>query len=574
MSTKDPNMKIIFGSDTKDFEKGAKEVKQSLKDLDKTSASAFAGLGSAFGVNTGKIEQMASAVKGLGMKMSECGNAGVAAFGNIVKAIGPASVAIAGLGIAGAVAEFKNLNAEADAFKNTVAGANIEMATAAYVDTFRQTLRDFNQGTGKGLANFGAEVKKTFGEFKAVISDFFASGKILNPVGNAQGSAEQYRVAGANAERAKQLTDDIYDLERKRKEQAVELARLSADISDKMLIAKDASRTTAERQAAMADIEDKLAQKRVMTVDLENKLAVLYQERSRLASDSVAAADATLAQQVRAFEVDRSLNQETANLLRIKNSIGKATDAEIARMNKLIEQQKKLQQEIDAVHQKWAWVSPVSGAAGKDLALPGVTAPSMTILPRKEDTDRFREVFTAQLGEIRVGIGFKADTQKIQDITNEVRSLVESMATRVGDVIGSLVGTLVGGGDAWGDFKNAALSAFGDMAIAIGKIAISAGLASSGIAAALKNPTNWMLAVAAGAALVALGSAVKSSLSSVASGDYSAGGGGYSSGGYSPSSGDYETREVKVYVTGTLEADGDKLITVINNANRKDYYTK
>jgi len=86
---------------------------------------------------------------------------------------------------------------------------------------------------------------------------------------------------------------------------------------------------------------------------------------------------------------------------------------------------------------------------------------------------------------------------------------------------------------------------------------------------------NPYIAIAAGAALVALGTAVKSSLSAVASGDYSAGGGGYS-GGYSAGSspGDYETREVKVYVTGTLEADGDKLITVINNTNQKNYYTQ
>ncbi|MBO7681791.1 MAG: hypothetical protein J6T17_03440, partial [Clostridia bacterium] len=132
-----------------------------------------------------------------------------------------------------------------------------------------------------------------------------------------------------------------------------------------------------------------------------------------------------------------------------------------------------------------------------------------------------------------------------------------------------------GGGDAWGDFKNAALAAFGDMAIAVGKIAIATGLASEGIQAALKlgNP---YVAIAAGAALIALGSAVKSSLSSAASGDYSASGGGYS-GSYASagsSGGGYETRDVKVYMTGTLEADGDKLIAVINNTNSRNYYTK
>jgi len=173
-----------------------------------------------------------------------------------------------------------------------------------------------------------------------------------------------------------------------------------------------------------------------------------------------------------------------------------------------------------------------------------------------------------------VAIGFKADTEQIQDISNEVNSLIESGVTKSAELIGSLIGTLAGGGDAWGDFKNAALSAFGDMAIAVGKIAISAGIASEGIQAALKMD-NPYIAIAAGAALVALGTAVKSSLSAVASGDYSAGGGGYS-GGYSAGSspGDYETREVKVYVTGTLEADGDKLITVINNTNQKNYYTQ
>ena len=112
------------------------------------------------------------------------------------------------------------------------------------------------------------------------------------------------------------------------------------------------------------------------------------------------------------------------------------------------------------------------------------------------------------------------------------------------------------------------------MAIAVGKIAISAGLASEGIQAALKMG-NPYIAIAAGAALVALGSAVKASLSSVANGDYSASGGGYS-GGYTSSGngGGYETREVNVTVTGSLEANGDQLIAVINNTNKRNYYTR
>ena len=131
MSTKDPNMKVIFGSDTKDFEKGAKEVKQGLKDLDKTSASARAGIGSVFGVNTQKVEQMTSAMKGLGAKLTETGSAGVKAFGSILSSITPLGGAIAGIGIAGAIAGFKQLKSEAENFKSTIDGMNMSMASLA-----------------------------------------------------------------------------------------------------------------------------------------------------------------------------------------------------------------------------------------------------------------------------------------------------------------------------------------------------------------------------------------------------------------------------------------------------------
>ena len=98
MSTKDPNMKVIFGSDTKDFEKGANAVKQGLKDLDKSSSSMLSSISNAFGVNTQKVEQMTSAVRGLGYKLVETGNSGAKALGSILAKIGPLTAGIAGLG--------------------------------------------------------------------------------------------------------------------------------------------------------------------------------------------------------------------------------------------------------------------------------------------------------------------------------------------------------------------------------------------------------------------------------------------------------------------------------------------
>ena len=167
----------------------------------------------------------------------------------------------------------------------------------------------------------------------------------------------------------------------------------------------------------------------------------------------------------------------------------------------------------------------------------------------------------------------KLDEKEVIDISKELASLMEQATMSVSESIGTLIGDLVTGGNAWANFANSALSAFGDMAIAVGKMAIGTGVATIGIKKALES-LNGYVAIAAGAALVALGTAVKSGLSNIASGDYSAGGGGYTEGYSSAGSGNYEQREVKVYVTGTLEADGDKLITVINNTNKKNYYTK
>ena len=577
---REPNLKLNVTTDTRDVNKGLKEVKQGLRDLDKTGTQALESLGNAFGVDTGKIGQMTSALKGLGEKMSQTGNAGVKAFGDILKAIGPVGGAIAGLGISAAIAGFRELQKEAEAFKNTVAGANTEMATAAYVDTYKQILRDFNGDVGKSIAETESKWKKFWGTIGISMRELFTTGawQGTNTPQGLEGLDEYTRrisAAREGGQRAQEISNEIYKLELKRKENAVELARLNDDIADKMLIARDTSKSVQERQDAIYKIELMQSQKRALTVDVEQKLAGLYEEMHNLASDSVQFNDARLAQAARAYEVDRAITQEEISLLRVKNSVGKASDAEIARMNKLLEQQKELQAAIDATHAKWASLNEgLPGLSGVSTpTLPGMTGPSLGILPQKEDTEMFRETFLAQLGDIKVGIGFEADTQKIHDITNEVTSLLESSINRTAELMGNLIGTLAGGGDAWGDFKNAAVSAFGDMAIAVGKIAIAAGVATLGIKAAFES-LNGYAAIAAGAALVALGSAVKASLSAVASGDYSAGGGSYSSSGYGGTGGDYETREVKVQVTGTLEADGDKLITVINNTNRNNYYKK
>ncbi|RZK25967.1 MAG: hypothetical protein EOO43_04160 [Flavobacterium sp.] len=102
-------------------------------------------------------------------------------------------------------------------------------------------------------------------------------------------------------------------------------------------------------------------------------------------------------------------------------------------------------------------------------------------------------------------------------ITSSINSSVAAMA---GGFV-EMVGQMATGQMSMGDVMLSLIGMLGDMAIQIGKIAISTGVAMMGIKAAFSNP---FTAIAAGVALVALGSMVKGHISKVMSG--SSGGGG------------------------------------------------
>ena len=566
---KEPKMKIGIGANTGDFEKGARKVKQEMRDLDKVSSGALASIGSALGVDTGKIQQFSSALAGLGNKFQQTGMAGQQAFGNVLKSIAPVAGALAGLGIAGVTMAFKELNSEAETFKKTVAGANMEMATAAYIDTYRQALRDMHADTGKAVAETQSSWKKFWGTMGANMKEYFRSGAFAESLIRGEGGTvtgeglQSYNnaitTATQKAQAAADITNKIYELERKRKEQAIEIARINAQIQDKLSIARDATASLSARQTAVAEAEALIAQKKNLQVPLEKQLADLYQERSSLATDSVEAADATLAQQQRAFDVERALTQESNSLLRVKNSIATVSQAAAA-----------------AAAAERAEVERIAALRAQDganplTALPGISTgavvqvPTALLPPKKEDVDYYKNVVSASIGGVEVHIGFKTDVDELRDITGEVTSIIEGFTASMASAIGELTANLINGENPWMNFGNAAVSAFGDMAVAIGKIAIQAGVAALGIDAMLKTPAAGGIAIAAGVALVALGQAVKAGMANIANGNYSSSQGAYSNTTSSYGS-DYEQREVYVNVTGTLQADGDALVAVINNS--------
>jgi len=636
--SKAPNLKVNIGADTSDFEKGAKTTKQGLRDLEKVGGDALGKLGDAFGVNTGKLGQMASALQGLGAKLSSCGDAGTKAFGSMLTSVAPVAAAIAGLGIGAATLAFKALNSEAENFKTTVQGANIEMATAAYVDTYRQVLHDFSAGTGQAVANAGSQWKKFWGEFRGTVNSFFTSGTFLNPARGAQAWGAAVADASNKAERAEQIANQIYQLERQRSDNLVRIAQIDAQIAANRVIATDATESLEARAAAIASAEQLINEKYALRIPLETQIADLMEEANGLASSTPAQIDAANQQRILANNLAAQQSQELRTINRTSNTITKAAEAEAAARAKAAQQAREsaeaaakmrdtaITRQVEGVVNRSILtrlidpdeaqvaelrehltksleaavpvnfvpdeaglaqlaqavqdaVQSYADAKGIDLSKasvpqiqPGkVEVPTELIKPRPEEVEEYRRIVEASLGSATFTVDVAVNADQIIDVTRQIESTVQALAESTGEVLGELAGNLVNGSGAWDTFKNSALSAFGDMAVSVGKMAISTGVATLGIKAALES-LNGYAAIAAGVTLVALGSAVKTGLSNVAGGNYSASMGTYTNES-ATASGDYEQRDIYVNVTGTLQADGDQLIAVINNSDKKKNLT-
>ena len=547
------NAKAVFEADTRDLTRGAKQARKEMKDFGKTTDEVTKNIGDAFGVDLDKLNQLTNATKEWGRKLSESGNAGTAAFGKILQSIDATKVALAGLGIGAAISAFKLLTAEAENFKNTVAGANIEMQTAAYVSTYSQVLHDFNAQNGKSVAEFESSWKKALGRFKANFQQSMVNGLtgnaswkdiLIGPVwGGLVGNKDQRSQAKTAAEEAEAITGQMYDLTRQLSAKSVEWAKTEAQIAEYRRIAKDDSYTLSQQTAAIAQAEALINQRYDDEYQIRQEMATLQKNLSDLASDSLQDEQQMYALQKQADDVLRNKENLIKSINKEQKSITAQANAEAEARRKAAEQ---LEKERAVMAQRAEQLAGMKIGAGPTLSTPGVTGPEMSILLHP-----------------------KVDEKEIIDVSKELASLVEQGVTSVSESIGSLIGDLATGGDAWSNFANSAVSAFGDMAISVGKMAVSTGVATLGIKAALES-LNGYAAIAAGAALIALGTAVKTGMSNIAGGNYSASSSVVSSG-YSRSSGagGYLTSGINIKVTGTLVGDGSQLKAVIDSENSR-----
>lgn len=583
MASGEPNLKVNVGADTSQFTKGIKQAKADLKTFGAVSDDVLGKLAGALGIDTGQVEKMASALRGMGQQFTKAGQEGEAATAKMLSGFSKLGAGIAAIGIAGVIAGFKALNAEAENFRSTIAGANIELQTKAFIDTYKQAIHDMNAGVGEGMAKAQADWKKWLVTLPQALAARLAVAPGGTATGFAVGQPSQQQLAlqkQINAEqqaavdkaaRAEQIAGRLYELDRLQSDRTRQIADLDSEIAKQRAIMRDVTYSNTERLAAYKVIVDKIAEKEALQIPIERERTALMDELVGLTASTPAAVDAANQQYVRQETLIRQLTDEKTSLLRYANTLqvteAKTTE-EMALQAALAKQIAESRKELAALNLK---ASALPAGPGIDYTSPGLAPNTSTSAALK---GQFDALLGGNGGALYIPVSFQIDHKSVADLAREATALLAGMAESMSDAIGGLIGDLVTGGDAWGNFANAALSAFGDMATAVGKIAIQTGIASLGIKASLESlgAAGPAIAIAAGAALVALGAAVKAGLSNVANGSYSASQ-NVASSSWSAGNTDFETRDVNFHVTGELVADGDKLVAVINNTGKRNGYT-
>lgn len=533
------NLKTVFSSDTKDFERGSKKVRQGIKDLETVGTSTLSTIGEAFGLNTGKIGQMTSAIVGLGAKLRDCGSTGGAAIGKLITGMGTLGAGIAGLGIGAAIAGFQRLNTLAENFGQTMQGISMKAAVDQYRATYGQAMMDSMGGKASGW--FNAKTRLQTGWDR--LTNF--TGNILAGQGIGKAIAAD-RSATEAARQASQYAYQMSELQKQQIDNSVIVAQNNAKIAEYSRIIKDTNADNASRLEAEAKVREAIQKNYELQWNVLNEMVQLQKRINDLSSNSLedtqklANLEAQQVSLVTAREMKLAEIDERARSIKVSTSGGVA---EMSKLNGYLEEASRI----------------IEG--------------SIDVGMMRISTEPIEKVVSSMgKAEVQIPATIKPQVDKyaVKKAVADITPVVEGAFSVMGDSIGQLIGDLATGGDAWSNFGNIALSSMGDMAIAVGKIAIEAGLATEGIKKALTFGGGWV-AIAAGTALVALGTAVKAGLSNVASGNYGAASasGNVASSSYTVGFSSSYDRGITVNVTGRLKANGSELVAVLNNESKR-----
>lgn len=599
-------LKVSVDADASGFKKEMAAAKNATKEFSKTAGDMAAAVEDSLGIPIGAITEIGSKLKNVAGLMKGFSAQGETAFQKIALGAGVAAGAIAGIGLTGLIAAFKILNDEAERYRNTVEGTALTLQTDAWTNTFQQYISDSTQLGKKtaesisGWSKFWAGIKATGGQM--LVASFGTEDQLTEA---ALEMSKLRKEATAAADKAAVYAKEIFDTTEAMKDKTIEWKDGLAEVAALMLTASDKSKTTKERLDAVAAA---MALQKTISgeqIAMQTKLADNIKAQNDLASSSVEDMDRQRNAYAAIKDTSRELNQKLREMTSLQNEIAnsaaatakawndkvsKAVEAgttEVAKFNAEMEKAMEMREKMSMDNITAPLKSMSGGLTGRADNGKGL----MGGIDLNESALKGLKELTQFDADAVAGLLSKIDPSKLSENFQGYYNFLDEMVKATEDANKALNDAIVGGiSDSFqylancvagldemsgAGMMNALLSPLAEAAIKMGEIMVSAGLASEAFKSMLTNP---FTAIAAGAALIAVGAAAKAGLQAAVN---SATGTSYvassvASSGYSNNSSSDRSweREMTLHVTGTLQADGSKLVAVLNNeANRKSYTT-
>lgn len=599
-------LKVSVDADASGFKKEMAAAKKSTEEFSKAADEMSDSLEDALGVPISSVTKIGDKLKAAGVLMKSFATDGEKSFQTVALGAKMVSTAVAGIGLAGLLAAFKSINAEAERFRGTMQGAAVAAQDEAWKNTYKQYVSD-QVGIGeKAVDSINGWSKfwtKLGAAWTLALKNGFAGEQYYGEM--AEEASRIGEGADDAAKKAAAYAKVIFDTIEGIKDKQIEWKNSLSEVAALMLTASDKSKTVQERQEAVAKAIALQKQVSGDQIAMQKTLADNIKAQNDLASSSVEDMDRQRSAYAAVEDLSRDLNQRLREMTSLQNEIAnsaavteqkwrdgvnKAIDigmTELAKFNaemeKAMEMRDKMTMDNIAAPLK-SMSASLTGRAdnGKGL-MGGINLDDSALKGLQQLTQ-----FDASAVD---GLLSKIDPSKLSDSFEGYYNFLDEMIKATDDANKALNDAIVGGiSDSFqylancvagldeisgAGMMNALLSPLAEAAIKMGEIMVSAGLASEAFKSMLTNPYT---AIAAGAALIAVGAAAKAGLQAAIN---SATGTSYvastvASSGYSNNSSNDRSweREMTLHVTGTLQADGSKLVAVLNNeANRKRYTT-
>jgi hypothetical protein len=512
MGTVITNLKARFGVDSSDFKKGLKDGEKAIDEFKGAAGDKLDEFASMFGVNMGAVgKAIDTANKSLNFVVQSFKGAtsGGEKFAIAMKIV---KTALISTGIGALVVALGSLVAY---FTKSGEGADKFAKILSQIKSVVGNVIERLAILGKGIWEIAT------GKFKQGWQDMTSAFK-----GMGEEIKEDWKAAGALAQAEDALEDREIALINSLEERRAKVAELR-------LQAKEETEDQNKKLSLLKQAESIIRSVYGDEVSLEQERLRIMRERIAMASK-----DPTDEQRRGLAEQEAKIN----SLLR-----------EQAEALKAIVREKK--SALDIVTQEAA----LEEAKSKTIGITKVTLENIQM----PDFSTIISKALAPLHEIQ-----KAISGVMVDITQSVNSAFESMAVASGEFLGNLLN-----GDAnLADFGKVVMGTLADVAIAVGKVCISSGVAMLALKSALAfdNPAG---AIIAGIALVAIGQAVKGALSSAVSGAGSSGSAAaMTSSSYTfNTSTQAQTQPIEIHLTGKLIGEGKDLAAVLEQENFRKY---